>query len=114
MVATRSAIEGNLDECRPVTERLVKQWHSKDPCGAYYVSRQLARVGDVTRALPMLRHSVEDGFYTPSFLARDPWLDLLRGEAEFDRIVQLAQSRYDEARRAFEAAGGPRIVGLPV
>jgi hypothetical protein len=69
-------------------------------------------MGDLARALTILRRMVEDGFYTPSFLARDPWLDSLRGEPEFQRIVERAQERHAKARDAFRAAGGARILGL--
>jgi serine/threonine protein kinase/tetratricopeptide (TPR) repeat protein len=114
LVANRSIIEGQLDECRAVTERLLADWRSRDPCGAYYMTRQLARLGDRDRSLAMLRRVVEGGFFVPSFMARDPWLDSLRGEPEFQRIAQLAEERHAEARRTFVEAGGDRILGLRV
>jgi hypothetical protein len=105
-------MEGKLEECRPVTERLFEAWRSRDPCGTYYMGRHMARLGLRDRALSVLHRSVEGGFYTPTFLASDPWLDSLRGDAEFESIVQRAQERHGEARRAFVAAGGQRILGL--
>jgi hypothetical protein len=105
-------MEGNLEECRPVTEQLISEMRSKDPCSAYYMGRHLARLGDVTRSLATLRRVVEGGFFVPSFLARDPWLDSVRREPEFERIMRTAQERHNEARRAFLAVGGDRILGL--
>jgi tetratricopeptide (TPR) repeat protein len=113
MQATRSLIEGKLDECRSVTEMLFAAWRSRDPCGGYYMARHLARMNDA-RALPILSRSVEDGFFVPAFLKRDPWLDPLRDRAELERVIQRAEERHDEARRAFLAAGGNRVLGLDV
>ena len=112
MVSTRSLMEGNLEECRPATERLIANYHSKDPCGAYYSARHLARLGDAEQALGILSRSVEGGFYVPAFLKRDPWLDSLRGTTEFNRIVERAIEQHVAAREAFRAAGGERVLGL--
>ncbi len=112
LAATRTVIEGDLDECRTVTARLLESFRLRDPCAAYYIARLLARMGDGARARSILGKSVEDGFYVPSFLERDPWLDSLRGGAEFERIVERAWERHREARRVFLAAGGDRILGL--
>ena len=112
MVAIRTMIEGRFDEARPTIDRLLADWRSPDPCAAYYITRQVARLGDNERALASLLRVVENGFFVPSFMARDPYLDSLRGEPEFQRIVHRAEQRYLEARRAFVTAGGDRILGL--
>ena len=114
ITATRTLLEGKMDECTVVSERLFASWHSRDPCGRFYATRHFARLGNIERALSMLRQSVEDGFYTPSFFERDPWLDSLRSEPEFARIIALATERHAEARRTFDAADGQRILGLAV
>jgi non-specific serine/threonine protein kinase len=109
---TRSILEGNLDEARPMADRILEDWRSRDPCGVYYVTRHLARAGNTTAALANLRRSVEDGFFVPSFLATDPWLDGIRSEPEFADILALAEKRHATARAAFLAAGGNRILGV--
>ena len=114
ITATRTLLEGKTDECAVVSERLFAGWHSRDPCGRYYATRHFARLGNIERALSMLRQTVEDGFYTPAFFERDPWLDSLRADPEFGRIIALATERHAEARRAFDAADGQRILGLTV
>jgi non-specific serine/threonine protein kinase len=112
MTATRMLIEGDLEACRPVTERLLAAWRSHDPCAAFYVGRHTARLGDRPRALVLLGRAVEGGYHVPSFMKTDPWLDSLRGEPEFERLVLLAESGSAEARAAFVAAGGDRALGL--
>ena len=49
----------------------------------------------------------------PSF-ARDSWLDGLRGQAEFRRVLNLAEARHREAIVAFRDAGGERVLGVSV
>jgi TolB-like protein len=114
LTTIRAAIEGRSDDGRPAMERLLADWRSRDPCGGFYVARQLTRLGATERGLGLLRDSVANGFFVPSFLARDPWLDALRGAPEFERIVQHAEQRSTEARAAFLAAGGDRILGRQV
>jgi tetratricopeptide (TPR) repeat protein len=112
VTSTRLVLEGNAEEGRPVTERLLGEWRSKDPCAAYYIARQLARAGSTAKALELLARSVANGFYMPTFIEFDPWLDSLRGEAAFGEIAQRAAARHAEARRAFEAADGDRVLGF--
>jgi serine/threonine-protein kinase len=114
ITATRALLEGKQDESVAVSERLFAAWRSRDPCGRYYAARHFARLGNTERALLMLRQTVESGFYVPSFFEWDPWLDSLRADPEFGRILTLAASRHAEARRAFDAADGRRILGLSV
>jgi hypothetical protein len=45
-------------------------------------------------------------------MARDPWLDPLRGNPEFSIVRRAAEARYCEAVQAFLAAGGGRILGI--
>jgi non-specific serine/threonine protein kinase len=109
---TRLLLDGQIEESARIGDRLLSAWRSRDPCGAYYMARHLARLGDAPTALAWLERSVEGGFYTPSFLGRDPWLDSLRSDPAFRRIVRRASERHAGARQAFVAAGGCSILGL--
>ena len=42
---------------------------------------------------------------------QDPWLDPLRTEREFRKILGLAEAQCRDATDAFVAAGGERILG---
>jgi hypothetical protein len=72
----------------------------------------LARLGSSEAALAGLRRSVESGFYCFALLTRDPWLDPLRGNAEFREITRLAEAKYRDALEAFIRADGNRVLGL--
>ena len=110
-IATRTLLEGKRSECQEATEKLVSVWHLKDPCARYYLARHLARVED-SRALAILDSAVGGGFFCLPFLARDPWLDSLRGESEFSAIFSVAEGRHREALAAFRQADGNRVLGL--
>jgi hypothetical protein len=84
----------------------------RDPCAKFYFARSLAAAGDVEGGLAMLASSVDGGFSCFDFLARDPWLQGLRGEHEFAAILRRAEARERHARMAYIEAGGDRVLGL--
>jgi hypothetical protein len=45
-------------------------------------------------------------------MARDSWLDPLRGNLEFSLALRTEEGRYREAAQAFLAAAGSRILGV--
>ena len=84
----------------------------RDPESFYYVARQLAYFGDPAAALPVLDRAVEEGFFCFSTMARDPWLDTLRADPAFTKILRHAEARHREALAAFLQADGDRLLGL--
>jgi len=45
-------------------------------------------------------------------IARDPWLDSLRGDAGFAAVLREAEARHRGAQLTFAHAGGDRVLGL--
>jgi serine/threonine protein kinase/tetratricopeptide (TPR) repeat protein len=84
-----------------------------DPEGFFHWAGALALAGDREGALEMLERTVEAGFYPASALATYPNLDPLRSMSDFHHIVRRAEERQRDAREAFRAADGPRLLGLP-
>ncbi|MGQ0737169.1 MAG: tetratricopeptide repeat protein [Acidobacteriota bacterium] len=107
----RAWLEGQHDEAYRLADQLLAQWAPRDPCGRYYLARFLATVKHPA-ALPTLRQTVESGFVPHPFLLTDPALADLRTTDEFRAIGAQAQARYEQALGRFEAADGPRLVGL--
>jgi non-specific serine/threonine protein kinase len=84
----------------------------KDPESLYYLARQFAYCGMHARALELLHAVADQGYICFPVLTRDPWLDPLRGESEFRRLVQRVEGYYRNAEQAYLAAAGDRVLGV--
>jgi tetratricopeptide (TPR) repeat protein len=96
---------------REIAEKTTEFGSWSDPEGLMFHGAILSHLGSTELALKLLRASVDGGFYVPSALLRDPWLDPLRHDARFGEIVALAQARSREALAVFRAEGGERLLG---
>jgi tetratricopeptide (TPR) repeat protein len=101
---------GNRDASVAAIRKLT---NIRDPEGRYYVARQLAFLGEHAEALSLLEHVVQDGYFCLTAFAQDPWLDALRGTAEFGRIVKATETRHRQAVINFLSAEGDRVLGIP-
>ena len=82
-------------------ERKIRGRGVGDPEAAYKIAEAYAVLGDKISALRMLRMSVESGFFSYPYTARDPLLNGLRGEPEFDQILNMARGRYEAFKSSF-------------
>ncbi len=113
MVSFRTMLEGDREACLEASDELIEATF-RDPEGWYHGARQLAYFGETERALIALTRAVEWNFSCFTAMASDPWLDSLRGDARFKGLLQLAKTRYEEARRAFQEMGGSAVLGCAV
>jgi DNA-binding winged helix-turn-helix (wHTH) protein/TolB-like protein len=81
---------------RKITERGVG-----DPEATYKIAQSYAVLGDKTSALRALRASVESGFFSYPYIAKDPLLSELHSEPEFAQILNEARQRYEAFRSSF-------------
>jgi tetratricopeptide (TPR) repeat protein len=72
-----------------------------DPEATYKIAQAYAVLGDKTSALRVLRTSVESGFFSYPYIAKDPLLSDLHSEPEFTQILNVARQRYDAFRNSF-------------
>ncbi|MGH7536914.1 MAG: hypothetical protein ACREMG_15255, partial [Gemmatimonadales bacterium] len=106
----RAAFELQRDQTVEAAQKVL-DFGFHDPEGLLFFVRNYARVGETERALATLRRSIEGGFSCPTPLVRDPWLDPLRTEPEFVRLLRVAEERHAVAAEAYTQAGGERILG---
>jgi non-specific serine/threonine protein kinase len=110
MRSLHALLEGDRDECVASLGALSQEFG--DPEGFYYVGRAMAKVGDVDRAIAVLRRAVEKGFFCLAVLVDDPWLASLRGRDEFAEAIARAERGHADAVAAFAAAAGDRLLGV--
>jgi DNA-binding winged helix-turn-helix (wHTH) protein/TolB-like protein len=72
-----------------------------DPEGTYKIAQAYAVLGDKISAMRALRMSVESGFLQLSVHLRDPLLNDLRREPEFDQTLNTARQRHEAFKNAF-------------
>jgi len=82
-------------------ERTVKQRGVGDPEATYKIAQAYAVLADKSSALRALRMSVEGGFFSYSYIDKDPLLNDLHGEAEFAQILDIAHQRNAAFKNSF-------------
>ncbi len=75
-----------------------------DGDAAYWMGGIHALLGDRAEALAWLRRAVEVGNHNYPWFQRDKNWDKLRGDAEYKRIMEEVEQRWQEYRRAFGEA----------
>jgi hypothetical protein len=107
----RASVEGDRDALLEAMSGLVIAG-MRDPEGVYVCVRSLAHLGLHDEALRHFERVVDGGYFcVPNFL-QDPWLAGLRAHSGFAAVMGRAEDLYDEARRAFESASGPALLGV--
>jgi DNA-binding winged helix-turn-helix (wHTH) protein/TolB-like protein len=82
-------------------ESKIKQRGVGDPEATYKIAEAYAELGDKVSALRELRASVESGFFSYPYIAKDPLLSDLHSEGDFAQILNTARQRYEAFRRSF-------------
>jgi len=103
-------LEGRPEESAHQSETFIRS--CRDPESYYYFARQFAFMGKHARAVELLTEAVKLGYVCFPTMARDPWLDPLRGNPDFLIVRIEAERRYRDAAQAFLAAGGDQILGV--
>jgi serine/threonine-protein kinase len=83
------------------TEDKIEERGVSDPEGIYKVAQAYAVLGDEVSALHMLRHSIGGGFFCYPYFVRDPLLQSLRGEPEFQALMNQALHRHEQFKTTF-------------
>jgi len=83
------------------TESKIDERGVTDAEGIYKLAQAFAVLGDKASALHMLRHSVGGGFFCYPYFVRDPLLQSLHGEPEFNVLMKQALDRHEQFKAAF-------------
>jgi DNA-binding winged helix-turn-helix (wHTH) protein/tetratricopeptide (TPR) repeat protein len=113
IVAARALLDNNLAESIAAVNRIIASDFT-DPEGLFYLSRHLAHLNETRPALDLFERVVKGGYFCFPAMAADPWLDSLRNEPAFTRILHQAETQHRDAVAAFKQLGGERILGVAV
>jgi serine/threonine protein kinase/TolB-like protein/Tfp pilus assembly protein PilF len=83
------------------TEDRIEELGVTDPEGIYKIAQAYAVLGDKASALHMLRHSIGGGFFCYPYFVRDPVLQKIRNEPEFQTLMSQARQRHEEFKTSF-------------
>jgi len=108
----RALLEGKQQESLEATERYITL--CQDPEALFYMARQLAYLGESSRAITELHHVIDRGYLCSRILTRDPWLDSLRLNAEFGVLLEKTLALEAGMVTAFVQAGTDRLLGVSV
>jgi tetratricopeptide (TPR) repeat protein len=109
--AARTLLEGDAAASLAVVRRIIATGF-RDPEALFYLSRQLARLGEGASALELLERVVAGGFFCHPAMAGDPWLEPLRKTSAFTKLMKQAEVQHLRARAEFERLGGENVLGV--
>jgi DNA-binding winged helix-turn-helix (wHTH) protein/tetratricopeptide (TPR) repeat protein len=111
MIAARTLLEKNGPDSVRTIDRIVAS-DFRDPEALFYLARHLAYLCEPGRSLELFQRAVAGGFFCYPVMAHDPWLDSLRGEPAFEKLLAEARDRHREAAGAFSKVQGNSMLGL--
>jgi tetratricopeptide (TPR) repeat protein len=83
------------------TEHRIVERGVSDAESLYKVAQAYAVLGDTDSALRMFRRVIEGGFFPYPYFVRDPLLQNVRNEPEFQRLMNQARERHEQFRARF-------------
>jgi TolB-like protein len=111
MVAARTLMQGRVaDSCAAIHRIATSDF--RDPEGLFYLVRHLAHLNEKDAAVQLFQRVVRGGFCCYPAMARDPWLDSIRGLPEFAKLLREARAKHREALAAFRSVNGDVILGM--
>ena len=82
-------------------EKQIRERGVGDSEATYKIAQAYAVLGDKLSALRVLRMSVESGFFSYPYIAKDPLLNELHSETEFAQILGIARQRHESFKSSF-------------
>jgi DNA-binding winged helix-turn-helix (wHTH) protein/TolB-like protein/lipopolysaccharide biosynthesis regulator YciM len=82
-------------------ENRIQQNGVGDAEASYKIAQAYAVLGDRASALRMFRYSIENGFFAHPYFLFDPLLENVRGEPQFQPLMESARRRHEAFKSQF-------------
>jgi len=106
----RCCLQGDHAKSIEIIQRALERRPTPDPEIRFYLARHLVHDGAEAEALRLLHDLVAGGFFCSTVLQHDAWLQPLSRLPGFRDVLDAVLRRETEARAAFQAAGGDRVL----
>ncbi|MEE9609709.1 MAG: tetratricopeptide repeat protein, partial [Desulfatiglandales bacterium] len=96
----KAFVEGNHQEGLRVT----RQWEQQRPCDSedwYFLATHYGLFSDKAGCARALQKAIEGGFFNYPFMLKDPFLDSVRGDPEFQRVLTMAKTKHEAFQKRF-------------
>ena len=110
MESLRFSLQGDHARSIEILRQALALRPTKDPEAKFYLARQLARDGEHAEALRTIRDLATEGFFCSTAVRCDPWLRPLSRLPDFRDVLDEVLGREADAKAAFQAAGGDRVL----
>lgn len=94
----KSFIEGNNEEGL-IAARKFEQFDIADAEAWFHFAENYALLGDKDGCVRALKRAVDGGFFNYPFMLTDSFLDSVRDDPEFQRILEMAKSKHEAFKK---------------
>jgi TolB-like protein/Flp pilus assembly protein TadD len=96
----KAALEGNIEEGLS-TVRKFEQINIADAEAWFHFAESYALLGDKDGCIRILKRAVDSGFFNYPFMQTDSFLDSVRDDPEFQRILKAAKAKHEAFKKRF-------------
>lgn len=96
----KALIEDNINEGLKAT-RKIEQANISDAEAWYHFAENYALLGDIEGCIRTLRRAVDGGYFNYPFMLTDFFLDSVRDEPEFQKIIEQAKEKHLAFKKRF-------------
>ena len=111
MMAARTLIEADAEASIASVGRITSSAFS-DPEALLYLTRHLACLNRADAAVELLERSVAGGHFCYPAVSNDQWLDPIRNNPAFVRLMERAEQQHQVAAREFARLDGNTILSV--
>lgn len=111
VMAARTLLEGDAEASVAAVGRVVASDFG-DPEGLFYLARHLSRLGRADSAMDVLERVIAGGYSCYPAFATDPWLEPMRENPRFTKLLDQAGEKHRAAAQDFARLDGNRILGI--